>query len=451
MSDISYKKFSDLAAANTLIAADIIPVVTTTGGNNSKKITYETFAQTVSSTLIGPFTTTITAVEPASAGRWNSTYTTVNTNSASWGTGSSTGGLTIFKQISSIASPNNTTTVHALSIDSSVTNVDIAILSKGVGSTLAQIPDDQVTGGIKRGQYATDFQKLRDNASEVASGNYSTIGGGFGNRSSANYTTVAGGNSNNATALNATVGGGTGNEATALNATVGGGAGNYAASSSATIAGGGGNEANGGASFIGGGSLNTASGSYSTVGCGLENTASGNYSSVVGGSYNNTNGKSNTHIIGSNITASLSDYTYVNNISSQGTVVSNTTTSTTISAATYQGIQAIKAWVNFDGTGSVGSNATLNASYNIDFVRKTNIGLYTVVFSSPSIFANANYIMSGTASGNLLLTPVLSADSRTAAPSLKTSLSCMVAILTGSATTTNRADSKQIGLMFIGS
>ena len=74
MSDISYKKFSDLAAANTLIAADIIPVVATTGGNNSKKITYETFAQTVSSTLIGPFTTSITAVVPASADKWNSTY-----------------------------------------------------------------------------------------------------------------------------------------------------------------------------------------------------------------------------------------------------------------------------------------------------------------------------------------------------------------------------------------
>ena len=50
------------------------------------------------------------------------------------------------------------------------------------------------------------------------------------------------------------------------------------------------------------------------------NSASGYFSSILGGQNNDTNSQANTFILGSNITASLSDYTYVNNVSSQGIV-----------------------------------------------------------------------------------------------------------------------------------
>jgi len=353
MSDVSFKKFSDLAVTNSLIAADIIPVVTVTGGNNSKQITYVSLAQTVSASLIGPFTTTITAVEPASAGKWNSTYSTVYANSASWNTGGSTNGFTIFKQISSITSPNTSTTVHALSIISGEVNVDIAILSKGTGATLAQIPGTTSANGNKRGQYATDWQKIRTFATSVASGDYSTIGGGSGNTAgtgayatvgggsgnaaSGQYSFIGGGLSNSALSSYTTIGGGSGNTASGEDSTVGGGSSNTASGRSSTVGGGLGNTASGVGSTIGCGASNVASGSYSIVGGGYSNTASGRFSLIAGGSGNNTNTLNNTFILGTNITATSADYTYVNNISSQGTVAANnfkySTTAGTVTAA----------------------------------------------------------------------------------------------------------------------
>jgi hypothetical protein len=54
------------------------------------------------------------------------------------------------------------------------------------------------------------------------------------------------------------------------------------------------------------------------------NIASGNYSFIAGGQNNNTNDKDNTFILGSNITAPKPNYTYVNNLSSSGSLVTGT-------------------------------------------------------------------------------------------------------------------------------
>jgi len=435
---VSFKKFSELAATTTLIAADVIPVVTTTGGNNSKQITYGSFAQTVSSTLIGPFTTTITAVVPASADKWNSTYTTVRSNSATWGIGSSIDGLTIFRQISSISSPNNTTTVHALSIISGQANVDIALLSKGTGSTLAQIPDGNTTGGSKRGQYATDWQKLRNVNSQVASGDYSVIGGGQNNTSgTGTNTTVGGGYENVASGNSSTVAGGVANKATSGASFVGGGQNNIASHDAAAIGGGFKNRAAGQYSTVGGGNSVSAVGNYSTVGGGENNIADGTHSTIAGGQSNNINGKSNAHIIGSYITAISADYTYVNNLSTPGN----------ISAGTYQGLQIPKAWVNFDGTGSTNTDATINDSFNVARVRRgSSVGLYTIVFSNSSIFANQYYIPMGIVAA--VDGAVITIDSATNAtsPTLKTTLSCAIRV----AYSQTETNSKEIGISFIG-
>ena len=97
-------------------------------------------------------------------------------------------------------------------------------------------------------------------AENLASGEFSAVGGGLFNTSSGNQSTVGGGNSNNANGTTSTVGGGSSNTASASNS---------------TVAGGGDNTASGSRSTVGGGDFNTASGLRSTVGGGVTNCAGG--------------------------------------------------------------------------------------------------------------------------------------------------------------------------------
>jgi len=72
----------------------------------------------------------------------------------------------------------------------------------------------------------------------VASGDWSTVAGGWKNTATAIYTTVGGGNTNTATAQSAGVSAGESNQATAFGAFVGGGVSNLANQSLSTIVGG---------------------------------------------------------------------------------------------------------------------------------------------------------------------------------------------------------------------
>lgn len=155
-----------------------------------------------------------------------------------WAAGGGGGGLTNWTEAVNTSTPNATVPVVSFTATNAATNVDAAILAKGNGATLAQIPDNTTAGGVKRGQYAVDWQKTRTSAGNVASGNYSTIGGGNDNIANSLYSTVAGGNANSATTSSATVGGGSSNTASGSTATVGGGASNVASGSYATIPGG---------------------------------------------------------------------------------------------------------------------------------------------------------------------------------------------------------------------
>jgi FtsZ-binding cell division protein ZapB len=131
-------------------------------------------------------------------------------------------------------------------------------------------------GGNPRGLHAVDLQSARAQATQVASGEFATVGGGAGN-------TASGGR--------ATVGGGAGNTASGGSATVGGGWQNTASGDYATVSGGGGNIASGFVATVGGGNQNTASGSYATVGGGFENYAIGAFATVSGGQYNQATGR----------------------------------------------------------------------------------------------------------------------------------------------------------------
>jgi hypothetical protein len=159
-------------------------------------------------------------------------------------------------------------------------------------------------GGITRGQGAVDLQSSRSAATQVASGNYSVIGGGQGNTASGYIATVGGGEGNTASGIAATVGGGFQNTAIRWYATVGGGSQNTASGWYATVGGGALNTASGAYATVGGGEGNTASGQYATVGGGESNTASGQYATVGGGWQDTASGDYSTVGGGWNNTAS---------------------------------------------------------------------------------------------------------------------------------------------------
>ena len=308
MSDLSYKKFTELPATTTLATADVIPVVTVTGVNASKKITFDSLNQNITAASINILSNTINSAVTSTqlAQSWTTTRTTVNANSATWGAGGGGSGLSIFTEVSSTVAPNNTTYAFALSVKSSVANTDIVLTPKGSGGILANISDNTIAGGNKRGIYAVDLQRLRSGAADVASGAYSTLLGGSYNKASGGSSVVVGGDFNTASGDQSTVGGGSTNTASGIQSTIGGGGTNIASNSNSTVGGGVNNTASGfnstvagGAnnnslssySVVGGGQLNTAQGAYSIIGGGSNNTASGSQYSTIGGGYNNTASK----------------------------------------------------------------------------------------------------------------------------------------------------------------
>jgi len=162
-------------------------------------------------------------------------------------------------------------------------------------------------GGNQRGFHAVDLQSARTQATQVASGNYSVISGGWRNTASGYIATVGGGRENTASGSGSTVGGGDYNIASGVNATIGGGWSNTVTVDSwigtigggelntvsgwwATIGGGYTNTASGSLATVGGGAFNTASGSLATVGGGNGNTASGGWATVGGGNENTASG-----------------------------------------------------------------------------------------------------------------------------------------------------------------
>ena len=118
-----------------------------------------------------------------------------------------------------------------------------------------------------------------------------TIGGGgqasATNGATADFATIGGGEGNSALGFAATIGGGETNAALGFAATVGGGANNVAGNVAgnanfATVAGGIANTAGNEHATVAGGISNTASGKRATVPGGQENTAAGDYSFAAG-------------------------------------------------------------------------------------------------------------------------------------------------------------------------
>jgi hypothetical protein len=83
-----------------------------------------------------------------------------------------------------------------------------ALIPKGSGAIIAAIPDGTATGGNARGQYAVDLQRSRSASNQVASGNYSVIGGGCANSAIGSFSSILGGKSNCVIGVCSVIGGG---------------------------------------------------------------------------------------------------------------------------------------------------------------------------------------------------------------------------------------------------
>lgn len=187
----------------------------------------------------------------------------------------STGALTNWTEAVNTAAPNATIPVVSFTATNAASSVDAALVSKGTGAILAQVPDGTSTAGNKRGSNAVDWQMARTLATHVASGARSVLSGGSGN--------TAGG-------ADSVVSGGASNTASGQYSSIAGGVFNTASGNGATVAGGSTNTASGNRSFSGGGFSNTASGSWSATAGGYSNTASGDYAATIGGAYITTRG-----------------------------------------------------------------------------------------------------------------------------------------------------------------
>jgi hypothetical protein len=215
---------------------------------------------------------------------------------------------------------------------------------KSYGSTIGGGTGHRICLGSNRGSIlGGEGNKIDVNSS------CSTIGGGYKNiilgynakNTCSVCSTIAGGSANYiCRSKDSFIGGGGGNSNLASNGTVIGGGAlncNIATSTLSTIGGGllnvhnaasfgfiGGGYKNAGSAdltVIGGGSYNVINSLQGVIGGGYVNTINSVDSSILGGVYNTVNaGYANVHIIGSNLTGNISNYTFVNNLCSAGQV-----------------------------------------------------------------------------------------------------------------------------------
>lgn len=197
---------------------------------------------------------------------------------------------TAFADGYSVASPNATVPVSSKTATGAAANIDAAIVPKGTGAVLAQIPDGTAAGGNKRGARATDLQTERGHQARVASGANAVIAGGKNNTASGQSSAIVGGDGNTASATLSGVGSGGNNSASGDYSSIQGGLSNTASQSYSGVGTGQNNNASGQHSRVGGGSGNTASGHGATVAGGANNVADGFRATIAGGQDATTRG-----------------------------------------------------------------------------------------------------------------------------------------------------------------
>ena len=235
------------------------------------------------------------------------------------------------------------------------------------GALQAQATTSSTVGGNARGANAVDWQTSRSAANQVASGQYSVVGGGTANRASAFGCLIAGGESNQATGFDCSVLGGASQQATGGYATAGGGLNNIASGSYAGVFSGYFNTAAGYVNFIGGGERNSGTASAAVT----TQSATMNGTTAVTLSGSNANIKVGQLITGTSIT-SYPNQTYVAAISGTSLTLSQNasgSSTSTLSFYTPHGVvvgggnnQATGAYSFIGGGGDAGTAANRNVA-----------------------------------------------------------------------------------------
>lgn len=277
------------------------------------------------------------------------------------------------------------------------TNVNAAIVPKGTGAITAAIPDGTATGGNARGQYAVDFQMARTAANQVASSNFSVIGGGYRNLILGQFTTsstISGGDNNQINAVNGNhfIGGGIGNQIlnnnNEGNCVIAGGLENQVRSGFSVISGGRFNDTNNAPQYyqvIGGGYLNNTSAQNATISGGNTNTASGSSSTISGGASNTASGGNSVVSGGSSNLASADN-------SSVGGGSTNTASGTAakIGGGTSNLSQVYKGFVGGGGTNTANAFGSVGGGFTN--ITNSNVALGTV---SVTLTAGSSNIPNG--------------------------------------------------------
>ena len=287
-----------------------------------------------------------------------------------------------------------------LSAQGAGTNIPLALQPKGTGAIQAQATTSTTAGGNARGANATDFQKSRFLASQVASGSSSTIGGGLQSTASGYASTVAGGDTNTASAGYSSVVGGNNN---------------IASGNQASVVNGISNSATGFYGFVGNGFTNSTTANAAVTTQATTAVTSG--STAVTLSATNASIKVGQYITGTGIAAD----TYVSAISTTSLTLSKNATATgtpTLSFFTPHGVvvgggnnQATGSYSFIGGGGDAGTAANRNrASGDWSFVGgggvNTASGLYSYIAGGFANTASGQYSSIGggylhTASGTM--------------------------------------------------
>lgn len=173
----------------------------------------------------------------------------------------------VVSELAKRAGKNKSTCLTAVGKAAAALGLGAVLLMGSAGSEVYAATGNKVIGGSQNA--VTDDKGKTDQA--AATGDYSTVSGGYLNHADGNYSSVSGGSKNYAKGENASISGGEDNEAWG-----------YASS----VSGGGQNKATGKGASVAGGAQNQAGGDFATVSGGTGNKAFGYGSIVIGGTGN---------------------------------------------------------------------------------------------------------------------------------------------------------------------
>lgn len=175
----------------------------------------------------------------------------------------------VVSELAKRAGKNKSTCLTVVGKAAAALGLGAVLLMGSAGSEVYAATGNKVIGGSQTA--VTDAKGKTDQA--AATGDYSTVSGGYLNHADGKYSSVSGGSKNHAKGENASISGGEDNEAWG-----------YASS----VSGGGQNKATGKGASVAGGAQNQAGGDFATVSGGTGNKAFGYGSIVIGGTGNVT-------------------------------------------------------------------------------------------------------------------------------------------------------------------